>query len=129
MCQEKQSDVIFFLSTFSIMIILASWIYIALTLCSQSLLNSNTLHQARCVWFVLALLFLLPWWFSTVFICKSRQTTYVSETERICLCSTFDRAEQFFITESNCFSRIFTLWVLCGCSCKAFWSAKFVLIL
>ena len=43
--------------------------------------------------------------------------------KRICSYSTFDRAEQFFIAESHCFSRIFSLWVLCDLSCKAFWSA------
>ena len=63
------------------------------------------------------------------FICKSRWTTNVSETERICSCSTFYGAEQFFIAESHCFSRIFTLWVLCDLSCKAFWSATFMMIL
>ena len=52
----------------------------------------------------------------------------MSETERICSCSTYYGAEQFFIAESHCFSRIFTLWVLCGCSGKAFWSATFVMI-
>ena len=44
---------------------------------------------------------LLLWWFSTVFICKSRQTTNVSEMERICSCSTFDGAEQSFIADQN----------------------------
>ena len=67
---------------FSQMILLASWIHIELILCSQPLLNSNTLHQARCVWFALAPVLLLPWRFSTVFICKSRQTTNVSQMTR-----------------------------------------------
>ena len=67
---------------FSQMILLLSWIHIGLTLCSQPLLNSNTLHQARCVWFALAPDLLLPWWFSTAFICKSRQTANVSEMTR-----------------------------------------------
>jgi hypothetical protein len=44
-------------------------------------------------------------------------------------CSTFDRAEQFIIAELCCLSRKCTLWLLCGCSCKAFWSAIFVMIL
>ena len=57
---------------FSQMILLLSWIHIGLILCSQPLLNSNTLHQARCIWFALAPVLLLPWRFSTVFICKSR---------------------------------------------------------
>ena len=48
--------------TFSKMTLLLSWIHIGLTLCS--LLNSNPLHQARWVWFVLALVLLLPWCFS-----------------------------------------------------------------
>ena len=91
---------------FSQMIFLASWIHIGLTLCS--LLNSNTLHQAGCVWFALAPLLLLPWWFSTVFICIGRQTTNVSEMTRICSCSTFNRAEQFFIAELLCLSNKFT---------------------
>ena len=46
--------------------------------------------------------------FSTVFICKSRQTTNVSEMGRICSCSTFDRAEQFFIAELCRLSKKFT---------------------
>ena len=52
--------------------------------------------------------FALAMMFSTSFICKSRPTTNVSETERICSCSTFDRAEQFFIAESHCFDKKFT---------------------
>ena len=59
------------------MILRLSWIHIGLTLCS--LLYSNPLHQAGCVWFALAPVLLLPWCFSTVFICKSRQTTIMSE--------------------------------------------------
>ena len=39
---------------FSQMILLLSWIHIGLILCSQPLLNSNTLHQAGWVWFALA---------------------------------------------------------------------------
>jgi hypothetical protein len=65
------------------------------------------------------------------FICKGRWTTNVSETARTCLgssCSTFYGAEQFFIAESHCFSTKPTLWMLCGCSCKAFWWATFVMI-
>ena len=38
---------------FSQMILLPSWIHIGLILYSQPLLNSNTLHQARCVWYTL----------------------------------------------------------------------------
>ena len=117
---------------FSQMILLASWIHIGLILCSQPLLNSNTLHQTRCVWFALAPVLHLPWWFSTVFICKSRQTTNVSEMTRICscsTCSTFYGAEQFLIAESHCFSTKPTLWMLCGRSCMAFWSATSIMIL
>ena len=62
---------------FSRMILLLSWVHIRLTL--SSLLNSNTLHQGRWVWFALAPISLLLWWFSTEFICKSRQTTNTSE--------------------------------------------------
>ena len=53
----------------------------------------------------------------------------MSETERVCSCSIFYGAEQFFIAKSHCFPRIFTLWVLCDLSCMAFWSATFVMIL
>ena len=118
--------------TFSQMILLQSWIHIGLILFPGSLLNSIPLHQARCVWFALGPVKLMPWCFSTVFICKSRQTTNVSEMTRICSgneCSTFDGAEQFFIAELHGLSRKFSLWMLCGCSCKAFWSATFVIIL
>ena len=66
---------------FSPIILLLSWIHFGLTL--YSLLNSNTLHQTGCVWFALSPVKLLPWCFSTVFICKSRQTTNVSEMTRI----------------------------------------------
>ena len=47
----------------------------------------------------------------------------MEEAERICSCSTFYGAEHF-IAESHCFSRIFTLWVLCDLSCMAFWSEQ-----
>ena len=135
MCPEKQCNVNSLGScqlTFSQVISLLSWIHIGLTLCSQPLLNSNPLHQAGCVWFALAPVLLLPWCFSTFFICKSRQTTNVSKMTRICLgcsCSTFGGAEQFFIAELHCFSRKPTLWMLCGRSYKAFWWATFVMIL
>ena len=131
---------------FSQILSLLSLIYIGLILCSQPLLNSNPLHQriatskqdvvttvaAISVRFAFAPVLFLPWCFSTVFICKCRQTTNVSEMTRI-LFGLF----MFYIWQSwavlhcklHCLSRKFTLCMLCGCSCKAFWSATFVMIL
>ena len=126
--------------------LLLPWLYTGLTLCSHPLLNSNPLHQriatskqdvvttvaAISVRFAFAPVLFLPWCFSTVFICKCRQTTNVSEMTRI-LFGLF----MFYIWQSwavlhcklHCLSRKFTLCMLCGCSCKAFWSATFVMIL
>ena len=65
------------------------------------------------------------------YVKAGRQQMWVRQQEFClgCSCSTFDGAEQFFIAEIYCFNRKFTLWLLCGCSCKYFWSATFVMIL
>ena len=108
---------------FSQMILLLSWIHIGLTFA-----HSQPWTQTLCIKQDESDLHFPQ--FSSChdvspqfsYVKAGRQQMWVRWQELClgCSCSTFDGAEQFFIAELHCLSRKFTLWMLCGHSCKAF---------
>ena len=132
---------------FSWMISLLSWIYIELTLCSQPLLDSNPHYQTEVpskedvvttvatisVWFAFALVLLLPWCLFLSFqLYKQVDNKCEWDSKNLIglfMFKKFDKAEYFLIAALHCWARKSTLWVLCGCSRKAFWSLTLVMIL